>query len=364
MDQKRRHPLCVSLMPPTRTGGGSKEYRIKASLLQGANSNQQRAVCLLACHTSRCALLPCLFLTAACSCSPRDAQPSAIHHIILASLCHYIRSHPQRADGGGLDDNAAEHPGDHRAQPAKHSRSAWHNYVRQHRAEDSLAGLAAKWAALAAETKKAYEPQLQDSDPPAASAALPAALPQPVPRPWPYAGDDDYPLKADCVADLPWKIAEMSNAWRGTVGHGTIQPTASIIAPPERLCSDAVGFGHCLRGAGAAAGEHDALSACRRRLHQWSSMTKRPPARFDGLWHELPSSTACGRLHIGPAAGAPAQAAEDPRGYLLCLIYFEKRPPMEWFFVGRCIAPQAGSTVGFDDMSVNNIRDDIEVARR
>jgi hypothetical protein len=133
-----------------------------------------------------------------------------------------------------------------------------------------------------------------------------------------------------------------------------VQPRAQVDIVATALCGEKWGHGQCENKLGVVSRDH--LASCKQRLRVWAAATKLVPARFDEFLSKLP-------LFWFGRSGDAAGSAEDVRGYAMLLVDVEGHPAKCTFFVNRCLQPQVGTTLRFQDFSICNFMDDNSVAR-
>ena len=179
-----------------------------------------------------------------------------------------------------------------RAAPASRmGRSAWHDFVSQHMTSNvTLAQIGDMWKALPqASRRRASRSIVNDAaeqSPVLAGQGLMSAAPETT---WPHTGDSFYPVRAECLQELPQAIRSLADSWAARVGNGFCKSVDVPAIPEAQLCG-------VICRLSLSADDKNSAEIWRKKLNRWAALFKaKPNPLTDPGWKPLPL------YHITPA---------------------------------------------------------------
>ena len=204
---------------------------------------------------------------------------------------------------------------------------------------------------MSAALRDEFAPQPLDG-----SAHLPAAeAPRVLEPPWPNIGDDWFPVSEDSMQSLAAEVPRLAKRWRQRIGSSELaRPAQNIEQVAHVLCSERWGPGRCEQRLPDE--ERETLLKIKARLRLWLQAHKQQKARFDAEWSPLHL------YYVGPHH-AVGRDGEETSGFVLLLIFSEKKALRLLFYGDRLTKPMAGHIVEFRDLRFECVMDENQVAR-
>ena len=224
-------------------------------------------------------------------------------------------------------------------------KTPYRNFFRKRRqAGKTATEVAEEWREMSEIAKEAFRPKHRP---------LPNVPEESGPkrRPWPFIGDDDYPVDAEHMTNLPDHVREARQAWTARVGNVTIGPGPDFEAPPVRLCEDLWGRGRC--GDVLPPNIKTTMMAWRTRFDRWSKICRSPVSAYNEDWRNI-TFVYFGSLH--DAAGS----ADDDRRGIAALVLYETTTE-QVFYAERCLPPRVNDVISFTPHP-DNFRSAVDLA--